>query len=399
MSINYNSIVGNKEKVTMPSVDSWGTNNNILKDPPKSITTRRIDKVNQDGSINELMYQSGDRFAEVLNVYARGTNPMVSVQYNNQNGNPVKQPYRIIRDGAFRPPILTQAQLLPLSRQPRNVTQAITNKEFIDYSKKVTCAAPDSKRYFKDLPIQGPVIASKYIRIEVPTEQFVINHVNENPLITSARTNLSAKGNVQIDNNVTSDKEVLQYARTTNLSAKGNVQIDNNVTSDKEVLQYARATNPSGNTVQNYIHDDINLERNVPLTSAATLKTSRLNNAINAPDADIVLSRNLPEYTITSSKAIPHATYISDSHNTNHKLTQKTFASGVIANKTATNDSQKFTRTFNLKPSLDVGEFSGRGTIPPTERLTKYNSNYKTDKLKLAERTRDYMPPRLVGRQ
>jgi hypothetical protein len=398
MSINYNAIVGNKEKVTMPSVEAWGTNNNILKDPPKSITTRRIDKVNQDGSINELMYESGDRFAEVLNVYARGTNPMVSVQYNNQNGNAVKQPYRIIREGAFRPPILTQAQLLPLSRQPRNVTQVITNKEFIDYSKKVTCATPDSKRYFKDLPIQGPVIPNKYIKIDVPTEHFVINHVNENPLIASARSNLSAKGDVQLDNSVTSDKEVLQYARGTNLSAKGNVQIDNNVTSDKEVLKYAHIANHSGNTVQNYIHDDINLDRNVPLTAAATLKTSTLNR-INAPDVEVVLSRNLPEYTVTSSKAVPHATYISGTHNTNHNLSQKTFAKGVIANKATNNDTQKFTRTVNLKPSLDVGEYSGRGTMPMTERITQYNSNYKTDKTRLAERTRDYMPPQLVGRQ
>ena len=80
MSFSYSSIIGNKAKVTFPSVESWGTNNNILRDPPKSIMTRRIDKVNQDGSLNEMLYHSGDRFAENINVYARGVNPMVSVE-------------------------------------------------------------------------------------------------------------------------------------------------------------------------------------------------------------------------------------------------------------------------------------------------------------------------------
>ena len=163
MSISYNAIVGHKGKVTLPSVESWGTNNNILKDPPKSIMTRRIDKVNQDGSLNEMLYDSGDRFAEAINVYARGVNPMVSVQYNNANGAPVKQPYRILNGGAFRPPELRQEQLLPLSRLPRNVTEATTNKEFIDYTKRVTC--PLSQRGFKD-PLKGMVIPTKLSLIQ-----------------------------------------------------------------------------------------------------------------------------------------------------------------------------------------------------------------------------------------
>ena len=40
--LSYSGII-NYGKATLPSVDSWGTNMNILKDPPKSITTRKID--------------------------------------------------------------------------------------------------------------------------------------------------------------------------------------------------------------------------------------------------------------------------------------------------------------------------------------------------------------------
>ena len=46
MSFSYSGIVS-YGKSTLPSVDSWGQNNNILRDPPKSIHTRRIDKVGQ----------------------------------------------------------------------------------------------------------------------------------------------------------------------------------------------------------------------------------------------------------------------------------------------------------------------------------------------------------------
>ena len=41
MSVSYSAIIGHGTgKVTLPSVDTWGTNMNILKDPPKSVFTR-----------------------------------------------------------------------------------------------------------------------------------------------------------------------------------------------------------------------------------------------------------------------------------------------------------------------------------------------------------------------
>ncbi len=67
--------------------------------------------------------------------------PMVSVQYNNtglgfgRSSNEAFLPYRIIKDGAFRPPIVDLRDLMPLSRQPRNTTSINTSAEFIDFSK------------------------------------------------------------------------------------------------------------------------------------------------------------------------------------------------------------------------------------------------------------------------
>ena len=60
MSISYSAIT-NHGKVTLPSVETWGTNMNILRDPPKSIHTRRIDKVGQTSNITAMIDDSGNR--------------------------------------------------------------------------------------------------------------------------------------------------------------------------------------------------------------------------------------------------------------------------------------------------------------------------------------------------
>ena len=159
--ITYDGIYP-KRISTLPSVETWGSNMNILKDPPKSIHTRKIDKV---GDIQEIMNEqedAGDRISEMIKVYPRGQNPFVDVQYSNngtsggQNrqigtsgtvssggsgftGNTstgvgasgiggVKLPHGVMTDGEFRPPVRSQFDELPLSRLPRAWTYATTNK-------------------------------------------------------------------------------------------------------------------------------------------------------------------------------------------------------------------------------------------------------------------------------
>jgi hypothetical protein len=110
---------------------------NIIKDPTKSIHTRKIDRVGETSAITSAVDESGDRFCEAINYYARGQNPMVSVSYGqsqtlrsgldgSNNATQAFLPYRIAREGAFRPPIWSQEDLLPLSRLPRIWTQAST---------------------------------------------------------------------------------------------------------------------------------------------------------------------------------------------------------------------------------------------------------------------------------
>ena len=154
--VSYSGIRGyGSGKVTLPSTDTWGSDMNIIKDPPKGIFTRRINKASDTSSITTMIDESSDRACEAINLYARGVNPMVSVSYSNDNsgmnGNVTNNsassqaylPYRIMDRGSFRPPILTQTDLLPLSRLPRNITSMQTQPGFVDFSKKLEC--PNNK--------------------------------------------------------------------------------------------------------------------------------------------------------------------------------------------------------------------------------------------------------------
>lgn len=137
------------EHLTLGGVENWGHNTNILRDPPKAIFTRRIDKVGQNTDITELVDSSSDRAADSIQVYARGVNPMVSVSYSNygnnggMSGNPTSTsgrtqaflPYPAMEGGAFRPPVRNPRDLLPLSRLPRTTFSVDAMLSAVDYSK------------------------------------------------------------------------------------------------------------------------------------------------------------------------------------------------------------------------------------------------------------------------
>ena len=420
MSISYTAIVGNKAKVTNPSIESWYINNNILKDPPKSIMTRRIDKVNQDGSLNEMMYDSGDRFAEGLNVYARGVNPMVSVSYGNSDGTPVKMPYRIIRDGAFRPPILRQEQLLPLSRLPRNTTQAISSKEYQGYYDRVT--TPDTKRYFKPEILKGQIAPTKYVNIAMPVkEHFTVNYVNENPLIATALTNAGAKGNTQLDVLTPTRQQNIDPLIATVVSAKqSQKQIDLNT--DIQLEKNTPLTFASTGKQSTYyiaIEPDtvVQLDRNLPSYQTSALKTQDVYTKVDAENG-FEFQRNLPVYLARTNNfssdfvAGDNATdyklaqktrattvllnkyssnYVAGDNATDYKLAQKLQANSVLTTRTKIDSSQEQNRTHHLPLTIQQGGIEGNKSLPQIERGEMYNPNYTTAKKNLKESMRKYV--------
>jgi len=172
--LSYDGLTTSR-KATLPSVEMWGTNMNILKDPPKGIFTRRNDKVGQTQGTLIAQEESGDRIAECINVYARGVNPMVSVSYDNYSNNSgahgtlrnqgVKLPYR---PEVFRPPVLRAEDLMPLSRQPRNWFYALTNPSVPNVVNQMSCTESKSSTYEDAFKVEAPPSYQKNIEIIQP---------------------------------------------------------------------------------------------------------------------------------------------------------------------------------------------------------------------------------------
>lgn len=154
MVISYSGIVNYGKSTQMASADSWGTQMVIVRDPPKSIHTRMKTRVGDTSAVTATLADADDRFCENINYYARGQNPMVSVSYGEGVGGSHQPylPYRVARDGAFRPPIWRQEDLLPLSRLPRHRTSVTTNLKQIDYTRRLTdCGGDITKEIRSDL--------------------------------------------------------------------------------------------------------------------------------------------------------------------------------------------------------------------------------------------------------
>jgi hypothetical protein len=170
MVLSYSGIV-NYGKATLPSVESWGTNMNILKDPPKTVHTRKIDRVGETSAITTAVDESGDRFCEAINYYARGQNPMVAVSYGqgqqksrNFSSGEAFLPYRIARDGAFRPPVWRQEDLLPLSRMPRIWTEVSTQPYKPFFTKRIRdCGTAEDTREVKNHTLQVACAVNKTV--------------------------------------------------------------------------------------------------------------------------------------------------------------------------------------------------------------------------------------------
>jgi len=307
--LSYSGIT-NYGKATLPSVDNWGSNMNIIKDPPKSIYTRRIDKVGQTSLITDEIDGSNDRFSQAINLYARGVNPSVSVSYGNQGNNYTggmitggsaqpRLPYTVAKDGAFRPPIMMQENLLPLSRQPRVFTSAATSKKFAaDYTKSMrTCGTAETTKEVKNTVLKACVRPTATFKIETPIKepyevknsikqifkigassgiksmnvtqqnvQIPTKEIYENPLHANAQSNISNNRNfIQGKNKLQEERylqDVLKMSTRSNISSNRNFIYGNNELETDRYLQNVLIADAQSNlsNSRNFVQGNNNLE-------------------------------------------------------------------------------------------------------------------------------------------
>lgn len=415
--LSYSGLT-NYGRATLPSVETWGSNMNILRDPPKSVTTRRIDKVGQTSDITQMTEDSGNRACEAINVYARGVNPMVSVSYSNngrggasgslsglsQNftnittGNTqATLPYKAINEGAFRPPVRRAEDLMPLSRQPRAWTNAYTQPGMVDYSKsiRVMPTAEQSKEIQKTIstnvrptavyklekPMERPMETKYHIQNTINnsassgtrtmdiTQQHVgvpTKELYDNPLHADAHANIGDSRNFVNGGNTLNVNPYIQ-----DLSSKEtftNVSSNNsNSTSITEIMDLSEINMP--------IKETMVIERNAPVSGVEQ------NNYVHG---DMNLGRNLPEYYTTTNTSTTQ-NYQRMEHNDRElerNIPTGSYATNTISrgDTTVNNGREAF-----LIPKIQAGGFDGRGTVPELAGARNYRESFNTEKSNMSK--------------
>jgi len=287
MAISYSGIV-NYGKVSLPSVGSWGTNMNILRDPPKSVQTRKIDRVGQTSAITTAIDGSDDRFCESINYYARGQNPMVAVSYGQGQkkstaigGGESFLPYRIAREGAFRPPVWRQEDLLPLSRQPRIWTNVSSQPYKPIFTKRIkNCGTSENMREVKNDTLQVSCIANKTIAAYPTMNQpdmkpGILKDPTAPGQVTTTRSSIGSN-NAEIVQRMNRAPILLAPSRpmtsgfTNPTSIKEKPVVLNNVKLNMNRPNAMMTTNPTSIKEKPVVLNNVRLSLNHPQASATT---------------------------------------------------------------------------------------------------------------------------------
>jgi hypothetical protein len=391
--VSYHGVVGHTAKATLPSVSSWGTNQNILKDPPKSIQTYRRDRVGQTNEVARLIDGSGDRACEYIRVYPLGQNPMVGVSYQNSGrssgsgisgtisgiGQQASLPYRLSDN--FRPPLLPQEYTFPLSRLPRLTTEYRTNPASVDFTKKLMCPSDPSSsngtategefRQIKKNVIHTNVRPTVKYNIEKPLDPpFQVKNVIQNPIQISASSGIrNIYKNVDVDD-VSQNyfKNVDNHATTTNPNLYSNISMGEMI-GDFDTDRYIQetpniyyATPICGNEENARFYQDggeMQLDSKLPSYSMSTNMGQRLD------------FNTKPEYIAA--------------------LERKTPIAEMYANYSGKGEEQISSRKYNLPEKPSYGGFNNAGFIPQSARLEKHRESLSTQKANISKNVMNQM--------
>lgn len=281
---------------TLPSVEGYFTNMNIVKDPPKSIFTRRINKVGSDNKLMNTIRAGSDRLSENVQIYARGVNPFVSVRYSNLGTNNLganharaSLPYKAFDNGAFYPPAIDGGltSMLPLSRQNRLNTLALANKSNLTVALNNARCEPQKTVHRNLLKAQQRSARSR--KFQPTIENYKVKHVISNPVSTFANSNLIGQHCIIKNNQINTDRFINENYQTTftNSNLVGNkVEIGNNLpmeTFTKDVLQGQFNSIKKSKYTKNIEHYEQELDRKLPVYSQESShgSRSRIKNNLN----------------------------------------------------------------------------------------------------------------------
>jgi hypothetical protein len=210
-----------------------------------------------------------------------------------------KLPYQLMDAGAFRPPLMRQEDLMPLSRQPRASTSVWAKKGFIKYISNPKCPKAKNMRQIQH-PVKTSVRPTAIITIGQPlVEPFALRQVIDNPIHVQASSGIrtmdrAKRVNSRVNGRV---KKALHGDIRTNhsLSHKGSRSVQN-INSSKYIADIT------------YTDMSVNKGKNIPLLMQ---ESDGDNSAVN---------KSLANYSTTSGISIANGAPLVD--NVPHSLTR-----------------------------------------------------------------------------
>lgn len=366
----------------------------ILRDPPSSISTRKKERVDFS-DVTYMIREDDTRTNEAISYYGKGYNPMVEVSYSNMGGATTagqglpqgfiqdsKNPYKVMKDGAFRPPTFTQAQLLPLSRQKFADHAVITNPGFANYSHQSDLFEkvdkPQLMKSYQMNYTRGNIQPTAFWKISYPTELYTRNNVNElKAELYKKQINATSSWNINIPkNNQPVEKKYLKENILKMLPPNFSIIVydsgANNYSEiqasikDKETIAVNSAVgmpiyinNPNGQSIKlkDYKYSIVESTPGLP-SVMLTIQHQ----------PDLQLGNNIPLYTVTSNMSMKSDKMM---ENVNYDLQSKqqmgTVISNISSNAIGTPlqllNTDPYTKPSKIEEYRKAG-FNNQGTVP-----------------------------------
>lgn len=379
----------------LPSIDEV----HILREPTKSIHTRKKERVDFSDVSYMVRDDSGNRLSENINYIASGINPHIDVMYSNANfssggsktttnmgmtvGGGGSNPYKAIKDGAFRPPnMFSQQNTLPLSRMARPDTSVITNPGL---NNSVGSQGYNLMQTIDKGPIKNaisvatntnyiPINSKASYRIEMPQNVFTQYAIKPELIKVLANTNV----NTNVDTGDMIDRDLYKNSgdirdRLNLGDVHGNISIYvYNPTTQNYSEVLGSVKDKLNIAVQSNLHKPIMLNREDGIEIRVKDYTTKVVNtnaggqalAIILRDTDdINLGRNMPLHAIGSG----YTSYTKDNipsdttpiMNNNILTSANTNPNIVIGSE---DENRLYDYSINLRRQGNYGEFNNSGT-------------------------------------
>ncbi len=378
---------------------SWDQHH-IFRDPPKAIHTRKKERVSTE-QVGWNIRGDETRISENILNFARGINPMVVIDYNGHGAGGSKthsitgptpsNPYKINK--AFRPPLVRQQDLVPLSRLPRPYTVGITNpgtrgidnnlaevtdKQIIDSAVSVVKLGDYYPAY---IPPSVTYIMGGVVEVDPSyaiTERYKDIPVSTN-LAGQTKESLFYFENGKYTSSISANEKVKRLSSNVNGYSKNGDQPLMKTKLELNNPNVSVSANPGLNLGTPIVDPEYELDNNLPSVSYHTvhIPTERRNGQ-NVME-DIKLESNLPN---TAFHTVPESKYRNPLVNREYKMErnipQISIGTAISENRHVTVDGEM--KELKTKTGSRVSISSGATKRQEVENRDRFGEGVKINR-------------------